>query len=369
MPPLRLLAVCGTLLLAGLGSAAVPDCAGGASPFAEDIQGYLIDLDGTMYNPKGLVKGAESFFQYLEKSGKPFVFLSDTGAKGPLGTQTKFLTPPFNISSKPIPLTQIFTAASATATFLEDHAGAGSRIYLLQSTASFGTPPHRTNDSCRKVIARTVPAPLYDSWDIRTDMTDHEIKQWAAGDVPTFVAACADGKVEDEPEGDPKTHRQGYTDWSFSLLSKAGVLVQNGATFVCHAPDTHNAVTDPEFPGLVLDTPGPGTFQKLLVASTYPAGVNRTFVVGKGGNAGTKYMISQGLKMLQALLPAGSSLDPTKVAMVGDTLDTDILAANRAGIASVLVTQTGVHNLHDLPAYPGIVPTCAAPNVGGLVTK
>ena len=68
--------------------------------FREEADGFLIDLDGTMYDPRGLVEGAQRFYDYLLKSKKPFVFLSNSGAKGPLGTQTKFLTPPFNITSR-----------------------------------------------------------------------------------------------------------------------------------------------------------------------------------------------------------------------------------------------------------------------------
>lgn len=336
--------------------------------FAKEVEGYLIDLDGTMYDPKGLSEGAEKFFHWLNSTGKPYVFLSNTGEKGPLGTQTKFLTPPFNISSEAIPLNQIYTAAGATAEFLQDNAPEKARLYVLQSTASFGKEPNKVHDSCYKVIERTVKKELFQSWEIRTDLTETEVKTWAseATTTPTFVVLCADGKVSDDT--DPVTDKPGYTDWDFSLMSRGGWLIQNGATFVSHAPDTHNFVMDPNFPGVNLNTPGPGTFHALLVSSSYPAAVDRTFVVGKGGNKGDKYMIEKGLELLEALRPKGSKpLDPSKVAMIGDTLNTDIAAGNSGNIASILVTKTGFHNVADLKYYPGVVPTCVSDDVGKLI--
>jgi ribonucleotide monophosphatase NagD (HAD superfamily) len=76
-------------------------------------------------------------------------------------------------------------------------------------------------------------------------------------------------------------------------------------------------------------------------------------------------MIAKGLDMLQAQTSA--KLDPAKVAMVGDTLDTDIQAGDMAGIISVFVTETGVHTLEDLPNYPNIDPTCYSGDVSGLI--
>ena len=45
------------------------------------MDGFLIDLDGTMYDPSGLLPGAREFYAWLLATGKQFVFLSNTGAK------------------------------------------------------------------------------------------------------------------------------------------------------------------------------------------------------------------------------------------------------------------------------------------------
>lgn len=61
------------------------------------ITGFLIDLDGTMYRPGGLIDGAEDFYSWLVQTGKQFVFLSNTGAKGSQGVQKKFLSEKYRV--------------------------------------------------------------------------------------------------------------------------------------------------------------------------------------------------------------------------------------------------------------------------------
>ena len=61
-------------------------------PDADQIDGFLIDLDGTMYQPGSLLNGAQEFHEWLRRTGKPYVFLSNTGAKGSTGVQKKLQT-------------------------------------------------------------------------------------------------------------------------------------------------------------------------------------------------------------------------------------------------------------------------------------
>lgn len=176
----------------------------------------------------------------------------------------------------------------------------------------------------------------------------------------TFVVTCADGQVSDD--FDPVTKKPGYTDWSYSLLARATWLIRNGATFVNHAPDTHN-FWDTSIPSVNLDAPGPGSFFEFLLSSAFPEGVSRSFTVGKGGNVGTKYSV---LPAIDELVLQGSSGKLSKIAIVGDTLNTDILAGNQAGILSVFVLS-GVHTKDDIPYYK-VTPTCILENVGGIPT-
>ena len=81
--------------------------------FESACTGFLIDLDGTMYTPDGLIPGAVAFHRWLVETGKPFVYLSNTGGKNSLAVQRKFLTEPYVIDDSPLALRHIFTAAEA----------------------------------------------------------------------------------------------------------------------------------------------------------------------------------------------------------------------------------------------------------------
>eukprot|EP01105_Mastigella_eilhardi_P022606 TRINITY_DN5585_c0_g1_i1.p1 TRINITY_DN5585_c0_g1~~TRINITY_DN5585_c0_g1_i1.p1 ORF type:complete len:187 (+),score=28.68 TRINITY_DN5585_c0_g1_i1:34-561(+) len=103
-------------------AAAVPAC---TPALIGDLDGLLLDLDGTVWLPSGLVPGATDFYQWMLDTDMPHVFLSNTGIKGPEGIQAKFQTPPFVISEQPVPLETIYSAAQGVAYFLQDHAPAG----------------------------------------------------------------------------------------------------------------------------------------------------------------------------------------------------------------------------------------------------
>jgi hypothetical protein len=50
-------------------------------PDGSPIDGFLIDLDGTIYRPGMLIPGAQDFYAWLRATDTPFVLLSNTGAK------------------------------------------------------------------------------------------------------------------------------------------------------------------------------------------------------------------------------------------------------------------------------------------------
>lgn len=87
-------------------------------PAKSDIKAFLIDLDGTLYTSGRLIPGARTFYKWLLDSRTPHVFVSNTGSKGPEGTQTKLLTPPYMIHRDPVPLSRIMTAADAQADYM-----------------------------------------------------------------------------------------------------------------------------------------------------------------------------------------------------------------------------------------------------------
>jgi 4-nitrophenyl phosphatase len=100
----------------------------------------------------------------------------------------------------------------------------------------------------------------------------------------------------------------------YERLAQATLQIRAGASFIGTNPD----LTFPSEQGIV---PGAGSLLAFLEAAT---GVTPT-VVGKPGTA----MMEQALAQMQA--------QPASTAMVGDRLETDILAGQRAGMRTLLV--------------------------------
>jgi ribonucleotide monophosphatase NagD (HAD superfamily) len=97
----------------------------------DGIKALLIDLDGTMYNPSGAIPGADAFYAYLLRRQLPFVFLSNTGAKGPHGVQSKLMSRGFMLQAAPVPTENIYTAAQAQCRYMVDHIPPGARVFVI----------------------------------------------------------------------------------------------------------------------------------------------------------------------------------------------------------------------------------------------
>jgi len=116
-------------------------------------------------------------------------------------------------------------------------------------------------------------------------------------------------------------------DMTYQKLAAACIAVQNGARFVVTNPDT----TLPTEAGL---TPGAGAWQAVVTLVT---GVQAT-VIGKPETGIFETAL--------AMMPAEGA-----VVVIGDRLDTDILAGHRLRATTVLVL-TGVSTRADVDAYP-----------------
>jgi 4-nitrophenyl phosphatase len=109
----------------------------------------------------------------------------------------------------------------------------------------------------------------------------------------------------------------------YERLAQASLLIRAGARFIGTNPDR----TFPSERGII---PGAGSILALLETAT---GTTPT-VIGKPGTA----MIEQALARLRA--PAAS------IAVLGDRLDTDILAGLRAGLTTLLVLSGVTDEAH-----------------------
>jgi 4-nitrophenyl phosphatase len=127
----------------------------------------------------------------------------------------------------------------------------------------------------------------------------------------------------------------------YESLRVACLAIRHGADYVATNADT----TFPTPEGLV---PGAGAIVAALVAS----GGKEPVVIGKP----SPVMVERSAAYL--------GLRPEETIMLGDRLDTDILAGQRAGTRTVLVT-TGISSLSDIEAT-GIEPEWVVPTLDVL---
>lgn len=263
------------------------DVRGWLPPGCAATVGFLIDLDGTMYRPGGLIDGAIEFYEWLVSTKTPHVFLSNTGAKGSPGVQTKFKSERYRLSSKPVPLRNIWTASEAQMDLMmhkkEDTPDSakgsqrdyglphGAKVFVMAGGEGFWLNSLRMKDSMR-----------FDSWDIRTTLTNDEAKAWAkeardsqeAGECTVFVVLFLDGKLDkvDVVDGDVSGRSADYRgDWNYGLIRNVSFLLHHGAQLIYTADDAFNPSEDPEYPGMACtaQTPRGQSCGRPLIAQTF----------------------------------------------------------------------------------------------------
>lgn len=116
---------------------------------------------------------------------------------------------------------------------------------------------------------------------------------------------------------------------TYEKLKRAALAIRAGAAFIAANPDT----TLPTEEGLV---PGCGAILAALEIATDV----QPKVIGKP----SAEIVDLAVEQLEA--------DKTTTAIVGDRLDTDVLAGQRAGIGRILIL-TGVHQVADIPGHEG----------------
>lgn len=94
----------------------------------EDVRGFLVDMDGTVYKGGMPIDGAREFIDFLRHRNIPFVFLSNNSSASRSSYLTKLQGMGFNVS-----LDNILTSTTATLMYLSQH-HPGSTVFPL------GTP-------------------------------------------------------------------------------------------------------------------------------------------------------------------------------------------------------------------------------------
>jgi ribonucleotide monophosphatase NagD (HAD superfamily) len=332
-------------------------------PETSGITGFLIDLDGTMYLESGLIPGAVRFFEWMKDTGKQFVFLSNTGAKGSDGVVQKFASEKYKLCDGVLALKHVYTAAEAQMALMVHPVQGipwGAKVFVVAG-GSFWLEMLLRKDS-----------PVVRSWDVRTSLSDGEAKEWAriakqgkeSGTCPVFVVLFVDGQIGDDAHHASSGCTNYHSDWNFELVKKCSFLLVHGAKMIYTADDSFNPSFDPDHPGMMFPMPGPGMFARMLRYAMPPSAEDSFACAGKGGSHGAEFMMGRAIEMLKT---QGHSGDLSTIAMVGDRFDTDMKAAASVGVRGILV-ESGVNMAHQQQFFPDCPATWVAESVDYLHT-
>lgn len=168
-------------------------------------KGYLIDLDGTMYNGTAVIDGAVDFIDRLNKESIPYVFLTNNATKTQEGAAQKLLDMGFDIQPE-----TLYTSAMATAAYLGEM-DPGATVYVIGS------------DGLKEMLE-----------DVGLTLTEEDAEYVVMGLDPEL---------------------------NYEKLSKGTLMINDGAKFIATNPDK-------KFPTEKGFVPGNGSLVSVLVSAT-----------------------------------------------------------------------------------------------------
>ncbi len=90
------------------------------------IQGVIFDMDGVLWHDKKPLAGFYELFAWLKESGIPYAFATNNSSKTPQDYVKKFAD-----MGADVPVATIFTAAVATAQYMQTRYMAGTRLFVF----------------------------------------------------------------------------------------------------------------------------------------------------------------------------------------------------------------------------------------------
>jgi len=250
------------------------------------VECWLIDMDGVLVHEETAIDGASDFIRALERSGRRFQVMTNNSIYTPRDLHARLLR-----SGIDIPEQAIWTSALATAQFLDSQREGGSAYVIGE--AGLTTALH----------------------EVGYVMTDQD---------PDYVVL-----------GETRTY-------SFSSITKAIRLLEDGARFIATNPD-------PTGPSREGSLPATGSVAAMI---TRASGVAPYFV-GKPNP----------LMMRSALNRIEAHSETTVI--VGDRMETDVVSGLEAGLRTVLVLS-GSTKPGEVGRYP-YLPTRVADSVADLI--
>jgi NagD protein len=252
----------------------------------DELEHYLIDMDGVLVHEENPLPGAQEFIGALREAGKGFLVLTNNSIYTP-----RDLAARLRASGIEVPVESLWTSALATAQFLDGQ---------------------RPNGSAHVVGEAGLTTAL------------HEVGYTLTERNPDYVVL-----------GETRTY-------SFEAITRAIRLIRAGSRFIATNPDA----TGPSAEGPL---PATGAVAALITRATDVV----PYYVGKPN----PLMMRSGLNAL------GAHSETT--AMIGDRMDTDVVAGLEAGLHTILVLS-GVTTREDLDRYP-YLPNQVVSGVGELV--
>jgi len=246
---------------------------------------FLLDMDGVLVRGRTVIPGAREFIGRLLDEDIPFLILTNNPIYTPRDLQHRLAS-----EGLEIPEGHLFTAAMATAQFLDHQRPRGTAFAIGESGLTEAL---------------------------------HEIGYVLTSVTPEYVVL---GET---------------TFYNFERIAQAIRLVAAGARFIATNPDPNG----PSEQGIV---PACGAMAALIEKATGVA----PYFIGKPNP----------LMMRSALNFLGAHSDET--IMVGDRMDTDVIAGMEAGMRTILVL-TGVTCAEEVERFP-YRPTLILPSVAAI---
>ncbi|GAA0941608.1 HAD-IIA family hydrolase [Nonomuraea longicatena] len=252
------------------------------------IDAWLSDMDGVLVHEGLPVPGADAFVKRLAESGKPFRVVTNNSIYTPRDLSVRL-----RAAGLEVPPESIWTSALATAEFLSDQRPGGSAYVIGE--AGLTTALHN----------------------VEYVLTDLD---------PDYVVL-----------GETRTY-------SFTQITRAIRLIENGARFIATNPDPVGPSTEGSLPAC-------GAVAAMITKAT---GVEPYFV-GKPNP-----------RMMRSALNSFEGHSET-TAMIGDRMDTDIVCGMEAGLYTILVL-TGVTQRDQVDRFP-YRPSLMVDSVADLVDR
>ncbi len=251
-------------------------------------RGFICDMDGVIYHGRRILPGVTEFVSWLQQTGKPFLFLTNSSEKSPTELSRKLHDMGLEVDE-----THFYTSALATADFIASQSP-GCSAYVIGDTGLMGA--------------------LHDAGIVFSDTR------------PDYVIIG-------------ETRNYGYDS-----VRRAINLVLEGARLIGTNPD----ISGPSERGTV---PGCGA----LVSPIEIVTGKRAYFIGKPN----PLMMRTGLKLL--------GVQRSECVIIGDRMDTDIVAGIESEIDTVLVLS-GVSDIGTVKTFP-YRPAIIINGVGEIVSR